>query len=127
MSFLESFGKIDDRLHEYMQAVLFGWFGDYYSRVLLETQNTKMLSKHLRGLVFNGKFDELMRYGAGGKYNNLKGYAERLAFAEKLLSFARYQEIIGNGAYGFATRRGMDKIADKLTETTAALSELRKG
>lgn len=131
MDFLQAHGEIDSELNEYMQAVLIGWFGDYYTRTLLPVQDEKTFAELAKKLVFNPKFDEAIRYRDSGKYNNLRGYETRIAFCRKLRNTALGQRAIRNreiGAIGnlpcsHATGRELDRLIHKLDETICNLLE----
>lgn len=133
LAFLRSRGEIDDGLYEYMQAVLFGWFRDFYSRTLLLTTSEKNLAQHVSCLVFHPKFDELMRYRDSGKYDNLKNYEQRTEFCRLLRNMLVCQEGMGNRERGRkihlqctkATKRKLDKIVAKLDETLQILDEIQ--
>ena len=96
MSFLRSHGRMDKETYEYMQAILFGWYGDYYARTLLPTSGEKALAEHTRRLVMHPKFDRLMRFRDSGKYDNLKGYKARKEFCVLLRNTLAYQPVIHN-------------------------------
>jgi glycosyltransferase involved in cell wall biosynthesis len=125
MDFLSSHGEISDELNEYMRAILFGWFKDYRSRVILETTDIALLSKHVYSLVFDDKFDEIMRYKGSGRYNNLKDYSERKDFVENLHDMMLCQEKLENGKCTSRVKHKIDKILAKLKQTSANLSELQ--
>lgn len=133
-SFLRSRGEIDDGLYEYMQAVLFGWFQDFYSRTLLLTTSEKNLAQHVSRLVFHPKFDELMRYRGSGRYHNLKNYEQRIEFCRLLRNTLICQEGMGNRERGKkihlpctkATKRNLDRIVAKLDKTLQVLSDKQK-
>lgn len=137
ISFLRSHGEITGELHEYMQAVLFGWFGDFYTRTLLLTTDEARLAGHIGRLVFHPKFDEIMRYRDGGKYNNLKNYEKRKDYCELLKYTLICQEVIRNRERGrnshkrvmlrctLRTRRKIEKIVAKLDDTIQILSQLQ--
>lgn len=131
ISFLNAHGGIDDELYEYMQAVLFGWFGDFYSRTLLLTTNEAKLAKHVECLVFNPKFDELMYFQGSGQYHNLKDRRQRKIFCEKLKylligqkAVKNRRSLIMNGLECTArTRKKIDRITEKLDNTIWRLSQ----
>lgn len=125
MTFLGSFDKVNNELYEYMQAVLFGWFNDFYQRNFLEAQNTKLLTKHVYKFVFNDKFDEVIEYKACDKYSNLKNFTERKQFVDMLCNFMLAQEKIDNGMYTSLIRFKIEKTVAKLKETSKILSNLR--
>jgi len=133
MSFLRSHGEITAELYEYMQAVLFGWFGDFYTRTLLLTTDEENLADHAFRLVFHPKFDEIMRYEDSGRYDNLRNYEKRKDFCELLRDLLRCQEIIGNReergriglSFRFWTRRKIEKIVKKLDDTIETLSKIQ--
>ncbi|MCL2218288.1 MAG: glycosyltransferase family 2 protein [Chitinispirillia bacterium] len=125
MAFLGSFGEISDELYEYMQAVLFGWFNDFYQRNFLEAQKTKLLAKRVGEFVFNDKFDEVIKYKAGDKYGNLRNFIERKRFVDMMYSFILAQEKVDNGWYTSSVKSKIRKIAAKLKDTSEALSKLQ--
>lgn len=126
MDFLRSRGEVDDALYEYMQAVLFGWFGDFYTRTLLLTLDEAKLAGHAERLVFHPKFDELMSYPGSGKYNNLRNFEDRIAFCKNLSHMLVGQKVIKNRAKKFTctvrTRKKIDKVMTKLNRTIQAMS-----
>lgn len=134
MSFLDSHGKVSDELYEYMQAVLFGWLNDFYTRVLLQVQDEKTLVNLISRMAQCEKFDELMFYRDGGKYDNLRNYGKREEFC-KLLYYTlicqkgiRSRSVLGPGNFFccFATERKIDRVAAKLKATVRELSELQE-
>jgi glycosyltransferase involved in cell wall biosynthesis len=125
MDFLSSHGEISDELNEYMQAILFGWFKDYHSRVILETTDIELLSKHVYGLIFNDKFDEIMEYKGSGRYDNLKNYLDRKDFVENLRNMMLCREKLDNGKCTPKIKRKIDKIMAKLEQTSKDLAELQ--
>ena len=134
LSFLNSHGTVSDELYEYMQAVLFGWFNDFYTRVLLQIQDERAFVNLVSHLVCSKKFHELMYYRDSGKYDNLRNYEKRKEFCE-LLHHAllcqkgvRNRRILGinNLPCSFATSREIDRVAVKLKATIQALSKLQE-
>lgn len=131
VTFLRTHGEIDAELYEYMQAVLFGWLGDIYSRTLLLTTDEEKLTEHVGMLVFNPKFDELMGYQDSGKYGNLRGYKDRKEFCILLRNMLAYQPIIRNRE-GYLecseeTNRKLERLIEKLDATIRDLSNLQSG
>jgi len=134
MKFLRSHGEIDEALYEYMQAVLFGWFEDFFSRTLLLTAIESKLTYHVKRLIFNPKFDELIAYKDSGKYDNLRGYQKRLDFCIRLRHMMMAQEVIHNRRFLIIknlpctpfTQRELNKIIDKLDSTIQMLINLQK-
>ena len=131
VTFLRTHGEIDAELYEYMQAVLFGWLGDIYSRTLLLTTDEEKLTEHVGMLVFNPKFDELMGYRDSGKYGNLRGYKDRREFCILLRNMLAYQPIIRNRE-GYLecseeTNRKLERLIEKLDATIRDLSNLQSG
>lgn len=138
LSFLRTHGEVDYNLYEYMQAVLFGWFNDFYSRTLLLTTSEAMLAKHVSNLVFHAKFDELMCYQDSGKYNNLKNFEKRIDFCELLRNMLICQEVLQNRGRiknnrgkihlncTAATKRKLNQIVAKLDSTLQVLWQLQK-
>ena len=134
MKFLRSHGEISGELNEYMQAVLFGWFGDYYTRTLLPTQNEENFAKLASRLVFHPKFDELMRYQGSGAYNNLRDYQQRLDFCQRLRHTLLGQKMVRNRKVWWrgslpclrATAQKLDRAAAKLEGTILALQKQQK-
>lgn len=132
MAFLCAHGEVDGTLYEYMQAVLIGWFGDYYTRTLLPTQEEKKFSKLASQLIFHPKFDEVMLYQDSGKYNNLRGYDKRVEFCRKLRNTALGQKAIRNRRKrrrtdllcSAATAKKLDQIIQKLDRTMENLLAL---
>lgn len=132
MLFLRSHGEMNQDLYEYMQAVLFGWFWDFYTRTLLPTTNEAKLADHVSRLVFHEKFDELMQYKDSGKYNNLRHYESRREFCRLLRNTLICQEIIKNRVKGkkhhfnctASTKLKMEKAVAKLDRTIEILSEM---
>lgn len=126
MGFLNAHGTIDENIYEYMQAVLFGWFWDFYTRTLLLTTDEVKLAEHAYHLVFHEKFDELMTYRDSGKYQNLEHYESRMEFCQLLRNTIICQEFIQNRPNCISsTRRKLDKIANKLDYMSEKLSELQ--
>lgn len=133
MRFLQSRGDMTKESYEYMQAVLFGWFWDYYSRTLLLTTNEQMLAGHCRRLVMHPKFGRLMRYRDSGKYDNLKAYRSRKEFCVLLRNTLAYQPMIRNREFGDhrnlfcseKTKREIKTVIQKLDETIKELEALR--
>lgn len=134
LSFLNSHGEVSDELYEYMQAVLFGWFNDFYARVLLQIQSEQAFAKLVSRLVFYPKFDELMCYKDSGKYNNLRNYEKRKEFCKLLYHVSLCQKGVRNRMRwgkddlpcSFMTRREIDRVAAKLEATIEALSKLQE-
>lgn len=139
LQFLGAHGKVGPEVYEYMQAVLFGWFGDFYFRTLLPMNNYAHFVKWASRLIFHPKFDELMRYRDSGKYDNLRNYEKRREFCELLYNTAVCQMAIRNSAFQFRlgtnlvdrpgsllTRRSIDRIAQKLENTMWIISEMQK-
>lgn len=134
MTFLHNHGELSPAVTEYTQAVLFGWFWDYYTRTLLPTQDEKHVASLAARLVFHPKFDELMCYRGSGKYNNLRNYQERLAFCQNLRCTLIGQQMVRNRKLPWrenlpcspATRRKLDRIIDKLEGTIQILSKLQE-
>ena len=133
MEFLRTRGEISSDLNEYMQAVLIGWFGDYYMRTLLPVQNEETFAKLAAKLVFHPKFDESIRYRDSGKYNNLREYEARIAFCRKLRNTALGQKAVRNRGEGrradllcsVATAKKLDRIIQKLDKTLEDLLALQ--
>ncbi len=134
MAFLQTYGKIHAGVYEYMQAVLFGWFNDYYVRTLLPSQDEAVFSRLTAELVFHPKFDELMTYRDSGRYDNLRSYEQRLAFCRFLRHAVVGQMMVKNRKIlwkenftcSHATQRKLEKIAAKLEETIQTLTKLEK-
>lgn len=134
MSFLNSHGKVSDELYEYMQAVLFGWFNDFYTWVLLQIQDERAFANLTAHLVFDPKFDEIMGYQDSGKYDNLRNYEKRREFCELICHTLLCQKGIQNRKVlwmddlpcSASTRREIDRTAAKLRNTIRVLSELQK-
>lgn len=128
MDFLRTHGEVDGALYEYMQAVLFGWFGDFYARTLLLTTDEAKLAEHVEHLVFNPKFDELMSYPGSGKYNNLRDFEARKAFCRNLSHLLIGQKAIknraGNRLCTAKTRRKLDRVIVKLEHTIQAMPKM---
>lgn len=133
MDFLCDHGEISAEVYEYMQAVLFGWFGDFYSRTLLMTQNEARFADHAARLALHRKFDEVMYYQDSGRYNNLRNYEERLDFFWLLSNTLLFQKeirntvipLLGRDAYGTsATGRTIDRVILKLDNTIQVLSAI---
>lgn len=133
MEFLRDHGKIDGELTGYMQAVLVGWFGDYYTRTLLPVQDERTFAELAAKLVFNPKFDAAIRYRDNGKYNNLRGYETRITFCRKLRNTALGQKAIrnrrtrrrGDWLCSAATAKKLDRIIQKLDRTLEDLLALQ--
>lgn len=132
MRFLHSKGTVNKDLYEYMQAVLFGWFGDFYNRTILPTQNEKKISEHVSNLILNPKFDKLMRYEDSGAYHNLKDYQERKLFCQRLRNLLVGQKAIRNRRAWIRNRpcspgtvRKLDMLIQKLDDTIQELSALQ--
>lgn len=133
MRFLQSHGDMTRESYEYMQAVLVGWFWDYYSRTLLLTTNEQMLAGHCRRLVMHPKFGRLMRYRDSGRYDNLRNYQSRIEFCRLLRNTLAYQPMIRNRESGDyrnlfcseKTKREIESIIQKLDETIKELEALR--
>jgi len=134
LSFLRSRGTVDKALYEYTQAVLFGWFGDYYARTLLPIQDEAVVASLAARLVFHPKFDELMRYPGSGKYDNLLDYQQRIDFCKRLRHTLMAQKMVRNRRVLWrkdlpctqATRRQLDRTIARLEETIRTLSELKE-
>lgn len=134
LSFLRSRGTVDKALYEYTQAVLFGWFGDYYARTLLPIQDEAVVASLAARLVFHPKFDELMRYPGSGKYDNLRDYQQRIDFCKRLRHTLMAQKMVRNRRVLWrkdlpctqATRRQLDRTIARLEETIRTLSELKE-
>lgn len=134
LSFLRSHGTVDKPLYEYTQAVLFGWFGDYYARTLLPIQDEAVVASLAARLVLHPKFDELMRYRGSGKYDNLRDYQRRIEFCERLrytlmaLKMVRNRKALWRKDLpcGQAARRKLDRVIHKLEDTIKTLSDLRE-
>ncbi len=130
MGFLREHGEIDEALYEYTQAVLFGWFGDYYTRTLLPIQNEKTVALLAARLVFHPKFNELMLYQDTGKYNNLRGYRQRIEFCQRLKYMLIAQKALRNRRILWknnvfcsrATQQKINRIVAELEKTIQALS-----
>lgn len=133
MDFLRAHGEIGGDLNEYMQAVLIGWFGDYYVRTLLPVQDEETFAELAEKLVFHPKFDEVIRYRDSGNYNNLRDYETRIAFCRKLRNTALGQKAIRNRGEGrradllcsATTARKLDRIIQKLDMTLEDLLALQ--
>lgn len=129
MRFLRAHGEVTDDLYEYMQAVLVGWFGDYYARTLLPTQDERKFARSASRLVSHPKFDEVMLYQDSGKYDNLRGHDTRIEFCRRLRDTALGQKAIRERRrwYGKdlpcppAAERMLDQVIQKLDETVQAL------
>jgi glycosyltransferase involved in cell wall biosynthesis len=123
MEFLKSHGTVDNSLYEYMQAVLCGWFDDYYFRTLIYVTDTDKLINMVYLFVFNEKFDELMRYKGSGKYNNVKDYGGRIKYIERLLDTVKLAPLKDSewSKYGWHiahlkySRKKQKQIIEKLT------------
>ena len=134
LSFLNTYGDISDELYEYMQAILFGWFNDFYARVLLQVQSEQAFAKLVSKLVFDPKFDELMCYKDSGKYNNLRDYKKRKEFCTLLYHLSLCQKGVRNNIVrkkddqpcSLRTRRELDRVAAKLEATIETLSKLQE-
>lgn len=129
LSFLKDNGDISDELYEYMQAVLFGWFGDFYTRTILLVTNESLVTDLAYRLVFNPQFDELMSYQDTGVYDNLRGFVRRKEFCERLKNQLIGQLAIKNRVYrdrerscNAKTRQKMVEIIKKLNDTIDAIS-----
>ncbi len=131
MDFLRSHGTVSTEVYEYMQAVLFGWFGDFYNRVLTLQDDERAMAGYAYDLVFHEKFDELMAYRGSGAYNNLRGYQERLDFCRRLRYLLLCQESVRNRQLlwvkglrcSAGTARKLRKTVEKLDITIRALSQ----
>lgn len=131
MSFLSAHGKVSDELYEYMQAVLFGWFYEFYEKVLLQVQDERAFVNLTARLVFHPKFDEIMGYQDSGKYDNLRNYDRRREFCSLLYHTLLCQKGIRNRRVLWmdhlpcspSTRREIDRTAAKLKDTIHVLSE----
>lgn len=134
LSFLQAHGRVEGALYEYTQAVLFGWFGDYYARTLLPIQDEKTFAKLTSRLVFHPKFDELMRYRGSGAYRNLRDYRQRLDFCRRLRYTLLAQKMVRNRKLWRrdnlpctrSAARELDRAADKLEKTILALQALQE-
>lgn len=139
LQFLSAHGKVGSEVYEYMQAVLFGWFGDFYSRTLLPMHNDSQFAKWASSLVFHPKFDELMHYQDSGKYDNLRNYERRREFCELLYNTAVCQKAIRNSGFQFriganlvdrpgslVTQRKINRVVQKLENTMQVISEMQK-
>lgn len=134
MSFLSSHGKVSGELYEYMQAVLFGWFNDFYTRVLLQIQDERAFVNLVSHLVMFPKFNELMCYQDSGIYDNLRDYKKRKEFCKLLYHTLLCQKGIRNRkalwrddlSCSVATRKEIDRVAAKLKDTIQVLSKLQK-
>lgn len=139
LQFLSAHGKIGPEVYEYMQAVLFGWFGDFYSRTLLPMHNDAHFAKWASSLIFHPKFDELMCYQDSGKYDNLRNYKKRREFCELLYNTTVCQMAIRNSGFQFriganlvdregtlVTRRKINQIAQKLENTMRIILRMQK-
>lgn len=133
INFLKSYGDIDPYLYDYMQAVLFGWFEDYYDRTLLMTTNPKALTQYMIQLILNPKFDELMQYKDLGKFNNLICWNQRLDFCIKLKYFLMGQKNIRNRDNFMKknlhcsrrTKKQLDRMCEKLDINIQSILQLR--
>lgn len=131
MDFLRSHGTVSTEVYEYMQAVLFGWFGDFYDRVLTLQDDERTVAGYACDLVFHEKFDELMAYRGSGAYNNLRGYQERLDFCRRLRWLLLCQESVRNRRFlwvkelpcSAGTARKLRRAVEKLDMTIRALSQ----
>lgn len=129
LAFLRTHGEVTGELYEYMQAVLAGWLGDYYTRTLLPTQDEKKFAELASKLIFHPKFDEVIRYQGSEKYNNLRDYDTRLAFCRRLRNTALGLKAIRNGKWGKrrslpcspATEKALDRVIQKLDQTIQVL------
>lgn len=134
MEFLRAHGEVSPEVNEYMQAVLFGWFGDYYARTLLPLQNEAVFASLAARLVFHPKFDELMRFRDSGAYDNLRDYRQRLDFCKRLRHTLLGQQMVrnrrvlwqGNLPCTRPVRRELDRIIAKLEGTIRIVSKLRE-
>lgn len=134
LSFLRAHGEISEELTEYMNAVLFGWFSDFYARTLLPTQDEKRFAKLAARLIFHPKFDEVMCYQDSGKYDNLRNYEQRIKFCELLRDTLLGQIVIrnrrllwkGNLPCSFTVRREFDQLTAKLEHMVRLLSNLQR-
>ncbi len=132
--YLSKYGEIGDEQYEYLQAVLFGWFWDHYSRTIVSTTDEKKLVSHVSKLVFDPKFDELMSYRGSGKYRNVADYTQRIAFCGLIKNTLLGQEVIRNRKVlwledlklSFFTSKKIDGIIRKLDETTDTLKRLQE-
>jgi hypothetical protein len=126
MDFLAKHGTIDDELHEYTRAVLFGWINDYTERIIMETIDTEKFSEHVYDLVFNPQFLEVMKYKDSGKYDNLRDYTKRREFCEKLKYMTMCQsELLNANCTDFATHRLVQAVA-KLDAIIGVIAELEQ-
>lgn len=126
MDFLKSRGTVNPEVYEYMQAVLFGWLCDVYSRTLLLTTDEAKLSAHAYHMVFHPEFDKLMEYRAGESYRNLENYRKRIEFCESLKYFLLCQDVLKNKGNRLL-RKQIDKTVGKLERTLGKLKELQSG
>ncbi len=134
MSFLRAHGKISEELNDYMHAVLFGWFGDFYQRTLLYAQNEAYFVQQTEHLVFHPRFDEVMRYPGGHSYDNLRHYEQRIEFCKQLHSTVLGQKVIRNRKLllidgircSNTTRRRLERVAAKLEDTVQALLKMQR-
>ncbi len=132
--FLKTYGTITNETYEYMQAVLMGWFWDFFSRVIISTTDEKKLTDHVAKLVFNPKFDELMSYHGSGKYRNIADYTQRIAYCTLLRNTLIGQKLIKNrnGLWkkdlklSVFTANKIDRIIQKLDETMENLNRLQE-
>ena len=123
MAFLEANGEIDDALYEYMQAVLFGWFGDFYQRTLLLTTDEPIFVDLAYHLVMSPKFDELMSYQDTGAYNNLRDFIMRKEFCERLKNQLIGQMAIKNRDYYDREKSCDAENRQKIAEIMKALND----
>ena len=134
MEFLRAHGEVSPEVDEYMRAVLFGWFGDYYARTLLPLQDEAVFASLAARLVFHPKFDELMRFRDSGAYDNLRDYRQRLDFCKRLRHTLLGQQMVrnrrvlwqGNLPCTRPVRRELDRIIAKLEGTIRIVSKLRE-
>lgn len=134
MTFLRKHGEVDEALNEYMQAVLFGWFNDYYNRTLLPIQNEKSFVFLAARLIDHPQFIELMTYRDSGKYQNLAGYRQRLVFCRHLRNALVAQQMVRNREglrrKGLpctpAVQRQLAELIGKLDETARRIIRLQK-
>ncbi len=132
--FIASHNGMNAEGYEYMQAVLFGWFGDFYSRTLVMTQDEKKLAEHVYKLVFNPKFEELMKFKGSGKYRNIADYKQRIDYCSLLKNTLLCQDVVRNRKFlgkenyrcSNATKKKNEKTIRRLDEIIEILVQFEK-
>lgn len=134
IDYLKIHGEIDADLYEYMQAVLFGWFNDYYNRTLILTTNEAKLADHVMRFISDPKFDELMQYKGLGKFDNISGYQPRIDFCVKLKNLMMCQKVICNRTIGkkknilcsHRTVCEIEKICDRIDQSIQKMKSMQE-